>query len=213
MAADTSAAGAGVDRFDRISAGDERAISEFVERYGDRLYNFVYQRVGQRQEDAEDITYDTFLAATRSASAFRGDSAVFTWLCGIARRKIAGHYRTYGRHRRIPSEKIITMEDLGDLRSDAESPHEIAVRMQSRVEIVRSVVETMREAEAEVLVMKYALEMDVREIAETIGRTPKAAESLLSRARESFRAAYTIAIREYEGELQPDWARSPEPGG
>jgi len=101
------------------------------------------------------------------------------------------------------------MEDLGDLRSDAESPHEIAVRMQSRVEIVRSVVETMREAEAEVLVMKYALEMDVREIAETIGRTPKAAESLLSRARESFRAAYTIAIREYEGELQPDLGAQP----
>jgi DNA-directed RNA polymerase specialized sigma24 family protein len=104
------------------------------------------------------------------------------------------------------------MEDLADLKSDADSPHEIAERTQSRIELVRNVVHGMRDAEAEVLVMKYALEMDVREIAETIGRTCKAAESLLSRARESFRAAYTAAIREYEGELHPEWAGSPEPG-
>jgi RNA polymerase sigma-70 factor (ECF subfamily) len=200
MVEDGAAVGARADRLDLIAAGDERSVSEFVARYGDRLYNFVYQRMGRRQEDAEDITYDTFLAATQAAAVFRGDSTVFTWLCGIARRKIAAHYRAANRRGRLPQERLIAMEDCGELRSDAADPHELAERGESRVELVRGVVGAMRDAEAEVLILKYVMEMDVREIAQTIGRTAKAAESLLSRARESFRRAYAEAVRQFEGD-------------
>jgi RNA polymerase sigma-70 factor (ECF subfamily) len=198
MVDDWAAAGARADRLDLIASGDERAVSEFVARYGDRLYNFVYQRVGRRQEDAEDITYDTFLAATQAAVAFRGEASVFTWLCGIARRKIAGHFRAASRCSRAPRDRLIAMEDCRELRSETGDPYEIAERKESRVELVRRVVAGLRDAEAEVLILKYVMEMDVREIAQAIGRTAKAAESLLSRARDSFRRAYAEGLRRYE---------------
>ena len=41
-----------------------------------------------------------------------------------------------------------------------------------------------------VMVLRYLDQLPVREIASTIGRSEKATESLLSRAREAFRRAY-----------------------
>jgi RNA polymerase sigma-70 factor (ECF subfamily) len=70
----------------------------WVDRYGDAMFRFALSRVG-RQEVAEDLVQETFLAAWRARESFDGRSSFSTWLGGILRRKIADHYRQQGRDR------------------------------------------------------------------------------------------------------------------
>lgn len=66
---------------------------EWVARHGDYLFRHALARTG-RQEVAEDIVQDTFLAAWQSAHRFAGRASERSWLLGILRNKIADHYRT-----------------------------------------------------------------------------------------------------------------------
>ena len=68
---------------DRIRAGDEAAFDEVVLRHHERLIQFIYRVVGDRDE-AADIAQDTFIKAHERFSDFRGSSGLFTWLYRIA---------------------------------------------------------------------------------------------------------------------------------
>jgi len=72
--------------------------TRWVDRYGDALLRFALSRVG-RQEVAEDLVQETFLAAWRARESFDSRASLGTWLGSILRRKIADHYRRLGRER------------------------------------------------------------------------------------------------------------------
>lgn len=66
--------------------------AEWVAEHGDYLFRFALSRVGQRG-DAEDLVQETFLAAHRSHSSFRGLSTPRTYLTGILKHKILDFLR------------------------------------------------------------------------------------------------------------------------
>src|SRR5205823_2137128 len=68
------------------------AVRTLLDEAGPVVYGFVFARVGGQADVAEDIVQDTFVEAMRSASGFRGEAALTTWLCTIARRRLARHY-------------------------------------------------------------------------------------------------------------------------
>ena len=63
-------------------------------RCGPVVYGYLFARVGGDEAAAEDLLQETLLEAVRGAPAFRGESAVSTWLCAIARRRLARYYET-----------------------------------------------------------------------------------------------------------------------
>lgn len=65
---------------------------EWVARHGDCLFRHALARVS-RQETAQDLVQETFLAAWQSAHRFAGRASERSWLLGILRNKIADHYR------------------------------------------------------------------------------------------------------------------------
>ncbi len=65
---------------------------EWVNNYGDYLYNYAYTRVSSK-ETAEDLVQETFISGLKSVSSFRGDSTALTWLMSILKRKIIDYYR------------------------------------------------------------------------------------------------------------------------
>jgi RNA polymerase sigma-70 factor (ECF subfamily) len=69
-----------VERFQR---GDQRAFDEIVVRHRRDVYR-IARRVAGSHEDADDVTQETFFRAYRSLAAFRGESALKTWLFRIA---------------------------------------------------------------------------------------------------------------------------------
>ena len=66
---------------ERVAGGQASAVEDFLRLYGSAVFRFVYRRVGERHEDAEDLTQDTFLAAVSLADTFDGSCSVMTWLC------------------------------------------------------------------------------------------------------------------------------------
>ena len=82
----------------QMKNGDDVALQVFFERYANALFAFIlihldFERRDVYRNDAEDIWQETLFAATQSIASYRGRSRLFTWLCAIARRKIADHFR------------------------------------------------------------------------------------------------------------------------
>jgi len=64
----------------------------WVKNYSDYLYNFAYYRVN-KQELAEDLVQDTFLAGISARDTFKGQASEKTWLVSILKNKIIDHYK------------------------------------------------------------------------------------------------------------------------
>jgi len=66
----------------RLRARDETAAHELAERYGSRIYQLALRQLKNR-EDAEEVTQDVLMKVYRKISAFRGDSALSSWIYRI----------------------------------------------------------------------------------------------------------------------------------
>ena len=67
----------------RAKQGDQKAFSELVNAYSERIYNLGL-RILRKKEDAEDILQETFLTVIQKIDMFDGRSSFFTWIYRIA---------------------------------------------------------------------------------------------------------------------------------
>ncbi len=58
------------------------------------MFGFLFARVGGDDSAAEDLLQETLLEAVRGASAFRAEASASTWMCAIARRRLARYYES-----------------------------------------------------------------------------------------------------------------------
>src|SRR5438309_335614 len=98
-----------------VAFGNEASAAQLFRLYGDSVLRFVYRRVGEQMEDAEEITLDTFGSAVKLAATYDLRSSVLTWLCGIAKLRIIDFYRRAGRDKRAPAHMQISLDLIGDL--------------------------------------------------------------------------------------------------
>lgn len=165
-----------------IQNGEERALYTLYERYSDGLFGFIVCQMPS-QQDAEDIWQETWLVAVRRISQFRGESCFFTWLCAIARHKVADYYR---KHPHQSNETSLDKLGLAAEQIDRQPlPEEIVSHRQVQAQVLQSLYDlpvNYRRA----LIARYAEENSVEEIASLFGKSYKATESLLSRARKAF---------------------------
>lgn len=71
-------------------------LEQVFARYMDSVYHFLYSRLGNR-EDAEDLTSEVFLKATKQLDSARSEASVAQWLFTVARTVLADHWRRYYR--------------------------------------------------------------------------------------------------------------------
>src|ERR1700737_2190672 len=82
---------------ERVRKGDQDALRTLYERYFDRIYNYVYARLG-RAEDAEDQAIDTMTKSLTRLDLFRDEGVAFSsWVYRIAPRAPLDHYRRHGK--------------------------------------------------------------------------------------------------------------------
>jgi RNA polymerase sigma-70 factor (ECF subfamily) len=169
------------DSLVRAAAGDAQAVRLLLDTAGPVVYGYVVARVGGRRSVADDLVQDTFLEAMRSAHTFRGESLVTTWLCAIARRRIARHFEAERRHAVADGE--LARETTP--RRPGAVDDEVAV-VDQRDEVVRA-LGRLPVLHRQVLVRKYLDDCPVAEIAAELGRTTVQVQSLLQRARTGLR--------------------------
>jgi RNA polymerase sigma factor (sigma-70 family) len=170
-----------------VAQGDEEAVARLYHAYADAVFRFIYRRVGESYEDAEEITQDTFLAATACAPTYDPACPALTWLCGIARLRITDFYRRQGRRKRIPPDRLLALDEQfrssHGPQSVAHDPDDVPARLDT-ARMVDLTLAELRDEEREALMLRYVEELSVREIAVLMKRTEKAIESLLTRAKK-----------------------------
>jgi len=163
------------------AAGEPTAVRSLIDSAGPVVYGFVLARVGGHQEVAEDLVQETFLEAVRSAPSFRGEAALTTWLCAIARHRIARHYRAE-RRREVADSGLVALSGEA-----APEPSEGLLDTVERRDEVMAALGRLPVVHKQVLVLKYLDGMSVEEIAGELGRSRVQVQSLLQRARDGLR--------------------------
>ena len=181
------------DRFlvARLLRGDEDAFTEFFEASFGPLYRFALPRVGGSSEIAEDVVQATLSRAVRKLATYRGEAALLTWLTTFCRHEIANYFE----QRKREPPMIDVSEDLPEIRAALESlaAAEQGPGRRETGRIVQMVLDRLPSHYGDALEWKYIDGFSVAEIAEKLNVAPKAAESLLTRARNAFRDAFTAA--------------------
>lgn len=163
---------------------DRKATAEFVQQYSDSIYAYVRHRLIPRTDLVDDLVQDIFLAAWKSLQNFRGQSSLRAWLMGIARHKIEDHYRGVLRAT-IPIE-----EDWDGAAPGSAEPFEDALDRTRREVRVDRTLATLPETYRLALLWRYWERRPAKDIAEQIGKSEKAVERLLARARAQFKRSW-----------------------
>jgi len=173
-------------------AGDEAAFRVFFETYFPRVYRFALPRLGNDAEACKEVVQSTLVKAMRALSSFRGEAALFSWLCQICRRQVADYLRAHKRHH----QNVVLIDDTPGLREALESiagpandepMHGYGTAETRR--LVQSVLDRLPARYGDVLEWKYIEGRSVEEIGALLGVGQTAAQSLLARARVAFREA------------------------
>ena len=165
------------------AGGDPEAVRALLDSIGPVVYGFVFARVGGDEPAAQDLLQETLIEALRSAPTFRGDASLRTWVCAIARRRLARHYEAE-RRQAVAESGLALLGGTGLTGGGSVGRDEV----ERRDEIVRS-LGRLPAIHRQVLVMKYLDELSVSQIADEMGRSPVQIQSLLQRARDGLRRA------------------------
>lgn len=179
----------------RLRAGAESAFDEFFAAYSTRLYRFARARLGGDDEAAEDVVQTTLIRALNKIHTYRGEAALFTWLCTFCRREIAAWVERAGRHVHVSladdrPEARAVLDAIAALSSD-DPEQELRRREVSR--LVQNTLNDLPGRYGEALAWKYIEGLSVEEISRRLGLGYKGAESLLTRARQAFREGFALA--------------------
>jgi RNA polymerase sigma-70 factor, ECF subfamily len=175
----------------QLLSGDEAAFDRFVGDYYPRLYRFAFRRLRGNTDLALDVVQSTFQKVIPRLGSWRAEAALFSWMCGFCRFEIAAVWKGHGEI--VPEDDPAVRAALDSLPALEDSPE----REYERRELGRAVriaLDHLPRRYADALEWKYMGGHSVNEIAERLRTTPKAAESLLTRARQAFRDAFAELV-------------------
>lgn len=102
-------------RSEKADESHSRLPADWVDDHADALYRFALRKVHDKHI-IEDLLQETYLAAYKSQSSFRGDSCLRTWLIAILRLKIIDHYRAAARDAR---RETLLQQQASEFRKEA----------------------------------------------------------------------------------------------
>jgi len=160
------------DNFDRV-----------VAQYRTRVLRFLLASVGD-MDVAESLTQDCFWNAYKSRNSFRGECSVNTWLMRIAVNLVRNHYRS----RRIQfwrkAERINS--EIQHWTDQTISPEERAA-VKEQVQAVWEAARALSEKQRTVFILRFVEDLDIPEIADSMGLTESTVRVHLSRALHRIR--------------------------
>ena len=179
----------------RMLSGDERAFTEFFDGYFPGLFRFALARMRRDEDAAEEVVQATLCAAIPKLGTFRGEAALFTWLCTFCRHEISGFYRRTGRDYaavELAEDDPEVAAALESLSAANDTGPEADLRRNETGRLVHLLLDRLPPRYAQALEWKYIDGLSVKEIAARFDLTSKAAESMLTRARDAFRDGFSI---------------------
>lgn len=164
---------------------DPTAFNAFIKEHQDKVYNLVLNKV-QHVEDAEEITQDVFIAVFNKPEAFRGESAVSTWLYRIAINKCIDHIR------KKQSRKRWSFTGLFSSGSEVNEPKEfdhpgVLSENKEKAALLFKAMKQLSGNQHTAWVLSEMENMSYKEISEIMDVSVSSVESLLFRARQNLK--------------------------
>jgi RNA polymerase sigma-70 factor, ECF subfamily len=153
---------------------DPNAFGELYERYVDRIYNYIYHRVGN-VHDAEDLTSRTFFRALSRLQKYEDQGVPFTaWLYRIAHNLVANWHRDRGRR------PVVALDELVLKGLAGEHPEALA-EFQDNARFLHEAIRRLDADRQELLVLKFSEGLSNAEIGAVMERSEGAVKSLYHR--------------------------------
>jgi RNA polymerase sigma-70 factor (ECF subfamily) len=165
-----------------VLSKDRKATAEFVSRYSDSVYSFIRSRLAPRYDVVDDLVQEVFLTAWKNIGDYRREGPLQAWLMGIARHKVEDYYRARLREPEPLTDSALEPDVAGTTPDFELSMDREEVRRKTW-RVMAGLPEQYRLA----LIWRYWEKISARDMAQRAGKTEKAIERLLARAREQFR--------------------------
>jgi RNA polymerase sigma-70 factor (ECF subfamily) len=160
---------------------DQHAFPAWYDVAAPRVYAYALGRTGS-VTIAEEITQETFIEVVRNPRTFDGRSDPLPWLIGVARHRLGRHFRSARRDDARADELVREIRVV-------EGGGGALTAVEDRDDLTRGLAALSPDQRA-ALMLRFVDGLSVREVAQTIGRTEDATESLIRRARQTFESAF-----------------------
>jgi RNA polymerase sigma-70 factor (ECF subfamily) len=174
----------------RVQEGHTASFDHLVERYKDRLFNYLLRLTGNR-DDAEEVAQEAFVKAYIHAEKYKTIAKFSTWLYTIATNLVRNRIRSRSRRPKIFSlwskrggegdeETMIDIADTGRTPEDTINDNELG-------EIINEAIQKIPEKYRTSFVLREINQLSYEEIAAVTGLKLGTVRSRINRARNCFR--------------------------
>ncbi len=161
----------------RAVAGDTDAFAKLYEAYVERIYRFIYFRVGVA-EAAEDLTSQVFLKAWEGLSRYQPRGLPFgAWLFRVARNTVIDHYRA--------SRPTVPLDTAALSQPDPAADVAEAVGRRLENDELRAALGKLTDEQRQVLSLKFLAGLSTDEVAQALGKKPGAVRALQMRGLQA----------------------------
>ncbi|MDH5363814.1 MAG: sigma-70 family RNA polymerase sigma factor [Dehalococcoidia bacterium] len=158
------------DVVSRAIKGDGGAFAQLYEEHFDRIYRYVYLKVGN-QAEAEDLTQEVFVKALEAIGSYKWRNLPFVaWLFRIAHNQVIDYLRKQGKVGKVVLEDDITLVSGSNPAFMAERELEIE-------ELINN-VKKLSPAQREVISLRFGSGLSVAEVAKALGKNPGTVKAL-----------------------------------
>lgn len=153
--------------------GDAHAFGSLYDLHAERVYRHIAYRVGH-QQDAEDLTQQTFLKAWRAVSRYKVTEAPFAaWLLKIAHNTVVSYFRSKREHSPLEALTVDPAED--------KQPHDELERRYDQA-LVRRAMAKLKPEQQQVVAFRYLDEMSYQDMARLLDKSEANLRVILHRA-------------------------------
>ena len=177
----------------QLLANEEQAFDRFFSDNFARLYRFALTRLPDDPDGTREVVQIALTKAIAKLHTYRGESALFTWLCAITRNEMSDWLARQGRYR----QHIVLTEDFPEIQAAVDSfqapQSDNPEQEYQRAELVRLIqvaLDRLPPKYGNVLEWKYIEGYSVNEIAVKLELGNEATQSLLARAKRAFSDVY-----------------------
>jgi RNA polymerase sigma-70 factor, ECF subfamily len=173
---------------ERLKIGEAKAFDDFVIRYSSNVYALLL-RLTEDEEEARDLTQDTFLSALKAIKNFRGEADLKTWLYRIAVNESRNRFRWWKRRNRssivsLDAENIFGK--VSEVADSGENPETAALRRE-RERTLRQALRELPTNFREVIVLRDIEGLSYEEVAAALETNVGTIKSRIARGREELR--------------------------
>jgi len=161
---------------------DKEAFAKLYEQNFDKIYRFVYLKVGNSAE-AEDMTQQVFIKALKSIASYKWKDVPFSaWLFRIAHNHVIDYYRRQSKRQTAPLEDYMAI-DSSNTQKEVEDKEEVAKLISASKKLTK--------LQQQVIAMRFIGELPIAEVARIMGKTQGAIKALQHSAVANLRKILT----------------------